>query len=198
MEYTQLPFKFIMYNSDRIVRQNLFLSTKDYSCFIAEFGNVIRPYPGPDYGVDNYSSLHEIWILKCLKNEKYRSLLRNELIIELKHIVNEFAETKLEPTTIDYYSQNIYDYNFYHKELIDVWIEIWNSVEIEIESLETLLLFKKFLERSCLNKIALELDLGKRKKLWSDSASDSREEKSYWNNNSYEEGGGGQDWSDSF
>lgn len=198
MEYTQLPFKFIMYNSNRIVRQNLFLSTKDYSCFIAEFGNVIRPYPGPDYRVDNYSTLHEIWILECLKNEKYRSSLRNELIIELRDIVNELAATKSEPTTIDYYCQNIYDYNFYHKELIDIWIEIWSNVEIEIESLETLLLFKKFLDRSCLNKKALEEDKRKRKLLWRDSFDDARDEKSYWNENSYEEGGGGQDWSDPF
>lgn len=198
MEYTQLPFKFIIYNSNRTVRQNLFLSTNDYFTLIKNSGDVVKPYPMPDFRQDNYLFLDENYRVECLKNEEYRNSLRSELITELRDIVNKIVTTKLNPTTVDYFNQNIYDYKFYHKDLIDIWIEIWSNVKIEIESLETLLLFKKFLGRSCLNKDALEVDTFKRNKLWRESAREAREEESYWNDNYYEEGGGGQDWSDPF
>lgn len=198
MEYTQLPFKFIMYNSDRIVRQNLFLSN-DYYYFIKKAGDIDRPYPAPNFRLDNYSSLHDKWIIECLKNGEYRSSLRSELVIELLDIVNRLVTTKLKPTKVEFFgNQNIYDYKFYHKELIDIWIEIWDNVKIEIESLETLLLFKKFLDRTCLNERALDVDRDKSNKMWRESFRESQDKKKYWNDNSYEEGGGGQEWSDPF
>ena len=47
---------------------------------------------------------------------------------------------------------------FYHKEKIDIWIELWQNVNIELESLETIILFKVLLENYCLNSDAINED----------------------------------------
>lgn len=196
--YTQLPFKFILENSEKISPFNLSLSTFDYTYLIKKFTTILSPYPEPNLLLEDYLILKEKWRVKCFKNVEYRELLRNELIRELKEIVAMLEATRLKPKPTSYFVQNVNEYKFYHKELVDCWIELWRNVDVAFETLETLLLFKKLLNRNCLNEKSIQADHNDRNEMWRESAREAKEEERYWNNNYYEEGGGGQDWSDPF
>lgn len=143
-----------------------------------------------------YSEKISKWELDCIRFPKWRKFVRNYLIEILENEYKQIKGSKNnKPNTVTHYSLQ---YNFYVKERIDSWLDIWSNAILNNESLENLLIFEKYGEM-CLDEKLVQKEI-KRKALESQRAYEYfRDEGNYYNNpeNSYREAGGGDEWSDS-
>lgn len=194
MNYIQLPFNFLLKNSFKINRINFMISLYDYFTIDNDFTEF--PYPKPEYSENNYHIITEEWKTECIKNFDFRNQLKDKLFEKIGYRYKYLLETRDEPTKTNFCLQFLDDYKFYHKELVDIWIDLWENVNYELETLETLIIFNSFLHEHCLNSKAIEIDNEERNLLWKEASKEMKEENEYWSRNIYEEGGGGDEWSD--
>ena len=197
MNYIQLPFNFIMKNSYPINGLKISLLTHEYFSILRN-KEINYPYPKPFYSGINYINKLKEWEILCLNNFEFRNQLRTELILNLENIYKNLIYTKEFPTNTSHFFQDLSDYKFYQNEMIDIWLLVWENVNLEFESLDTLLLFKVYLDNFCINEKAIENDNIKRNELWENDFEDNANEEKYWSENGYNEGGGGDEWSDPF
>lgn len=198
MNYIQLPFNFLIRNGFKFKNLNLNVNSKDYFKVFRFDDLPDFPLPEPKYSEENFDIIMEEWRTKCVEDFEFRYQLKEKIIQKTKYSYKHLLETKENPTKTDFCSQFLDDYKFYHKDLIDIWIELWENTNNELESLETLLIFNSFLYNLCLNSKALEDDESERNFLWNEASKEIKEENKYWSKNSYEEGGGGDEWSDPY
>ncbi len=196
MDYIQLPFRFILKTSFTLENVSFSLTPQKYFTFFSKDELTDYPFPKPSLYESNSKSLIKEWQILCISDSNFRVQMKEKLISRIDHTYKVLIDTKEFLTPTDFCIQNLNDYKFYHKEKIDIWIELWQNVNIELESLETIILFKVLLENYCLNSDAINEDNINRNKLWKEDSIEMRNEKSYWSKNAYEEGGGGDEWSD--
>jgi hypothetical protein len=197
MKYIQLPFNFIIKNSYPINELKISLSTYTYFSNLRN-EEINFPYPKPSITEENYINKLEEWQILCLNNIDFRKQFREKIILNIEEVYKNLICTKEFPTNTNHFFQDLSDYKFYHKEIIDIWLLVWENVNLELESLETLLLFKVYLNNFCLNEKAINDDKIRRNEMWNKDFEDNASEEKHWSENGYNEGGGGDEWSDPF
>lgn len=145
---------------------------------------------------DDFTKLSK-WRLDCINSKQWRLEAKQIIIQELKETYKYIKGTEDKNLII---SSLQLDYKIFVKELIDNWLQLFETINFENESLENLLIFCNFLDIAVdENKVKLERQRQEllKEEFWNNS--DSRDEKRYWSDpiNQYYEGGGGNEWSDS-
>lgn len=196
MSYLQGIFKFLLVSSKELNKVSP-IDIRDYLVFLPEEGFKTTPYPKPTAS-SNYFDELEIWEKKCVMNEECRNELKEFILNDINKIVLHINSSKEIHKDESFVTSSHYNYNFFHKNYIDSWIEIWENLNPNLESIETLILFKKVLSEICQDNRAIQLDIYKRNEQWNENTRDAKREQKYWTDNYYSEGGGNQNWSDPF
>lgn len=175
---------------------DLTINVRDYFSPFNEvnLNKLIAPYEKP---TSNDFAERSKWELECVYFTEWRKGLKLYFIDIINNNSNAIIFSKENPEKI--ISEFYDDYKSYHYALIDRWLKHWTDVNLENETLESLILYNKS-QYELLDTKAVEAKRRALNNLMQDSFEDTREETKYWNNsdNSYNEGGGGDQWSDPF